>query len=176
MLDWEEYLRDIWIERLIWIRQLIVSIMLTQRDLNFVTLRVERNASELGQVLENVFGAEAGQEFGNSLSKYIITLSVVVTTIKSGQNTDILMEQWLASAEEIAKSLSQLNPYWDKAIIKSLIRDQIQLEFNFASDLKKENFEQGITNFDLAYDNARKASHLMIDGIKMYLGLENPPE
>lgn len=173
-MNWEEYLNDIWIERLIWVRQLITSIMLNQRDLNLVAKRVERNATELGQILGDVYGEEAGKNFQNLLSKYIVTLSVVVTTIKSGENVDILMEQWLASAGEIAESLSQLNPYWDKSTVESLIRDQIQLEFDFASDLKKENFGQGIANFDVAYDNARKASRLMIDGIKMHLGLVNP--
>jgi hypothetical protein len=83
------------------------------------------------------------------------------------------MQQWLSVAEEIAEFLSQLNPYWDKSEIEALIRNQIQLEFDFASDLKKEKFEQGIANFDPAYDNARKAGQLMIDGTKMYLGLEN---
>jgi hypothetical protein len=172
-MNWEEYIENLWTERLVWVRQLILSIMLSLRDLNFVAERVQRNTAEFGQILGSVYGLEAGQKFEYLFNKYILILSEIVPTIKSGQNTDILMQQWLSVAEEIAEFLSQLNPYWDKSEIEALIRNQIQLEFDFASDLKKEKFEQGIANFDPAYDNARKAGQLMIDGTKMYLGLEN---
>lgn len=170
-MDWEEYIKNLWIERLVWVRQLILSIMLSLRDLNFVAERVQRNSVEFGQILGNIYGAEAGQTFEALLTKYILVLSEIVPTIKSGQNTDILMQQWLSTAEEIADFLSQLNPYWDKSVVEALIRNQLQLEFDFASDLNKEKFEQGIANFDPAYDNARKAGQLMTEGIKMHLGL-----
>ena len=171
-MGWEEYIDNLWIERLIWIRQLILSIMLGLRDVGFVENRTERNSMEFGQVLANVFGEQAGQTFEELLKKYRVTMTEVVSTIKSGQNTDVLYRQWQDIATEIGGFLNRINPYWDKTAVERLILDQLKLEFEFATELKKENFEQGIAIFDPAYDNARKAGQMMVYGIKKYLGLE----
>ena len=171
-MDWEEYITNIWTERLVWIRQLIISIMLDLRDVKFVVDRTNRNSIELGQILGNVYGTEAGQKFEALLRKYREMLQQIAATIKSGENADLLKEQWASIAEEIAEFLSQLNPYWEKAVVEDLIIDELNLEFSFATALKKEQFEQGIAGFDAAYDNARRAAQIMIDGTKMYLGLQ----
>lgn len=171
-MNWEQYVNDLWIERLIWIRQLILSVMLGLRDVSFVANRTERNSRELGQIIASVFGEEAGNTFTELLTKYRLKLTEIMTTIKSGQNTDILVEQWHGIAAETAEFLNMINPYWDKSVVERLIRDQSKLEFEFASELMKESYAQGIANFDPAYENARKAGQLMVYGIKKYLGLE----
>jgi hypothetical protein len=170
-MDWEEYVTNLWTERLVWVRQLILSIMLSLRDLNFVAQRVQRNDAELGQILGSIYGPEAGQQFGDLLGEYIRILSEIAATIKAGNDTDLLMQRWAGSAEEIAEFLSQLNPYWEKSVVASLINDEMKLEFNFASELKKEQYEQGISDFDTAYDRALQAAQLMVYGVKMQLGL-----
>ncbi len=170
-MDWEEYITNLWTERLVWVRQLILSIMLNLRDVNFVAQRVQRNDVELGQILESVYGVEAGREFERLLGEYIRILSEVASTIKAGGKTDILEQRWREFIEEISDFLSQLNPYWQKSAVESLISDERDLEFNFASELKKEQYEQAISNFDVAYDKARQAARLMIYGLKMQLGL-----
>lgn len=169
-MDWEEYVTQKWDERLIWVRQLIISIMMGLRDLNFVAQRVQRNDAELGQILGSIYGLEAGQKFEHLLGEYIRILSEIVQTIKFGNNTDLLVQQWNSVAEEIAEFLSQLNPYWEKTVVKALINDEMKLEFEFASNLKNERFEQGIANFDPALDNARQAARLMLYGVKAHLG------
>ncbi len=171
-MGWEEYVNNLWTERLIWIRQLILSVMLGLRDVGFVATRTERNSKEFGQIIANVFGEEAGNTFADLLTKYRLTLTEISSTIKSGENTDILMQQWHDIAAKIGEFLNSINPYWDKTAVERLIRNQQQLEFDFATELKKENYAQGIANFDPAYDNARKAGQLMVYGIKKYLGLQ----
>lgn len=82
------------------------------------------------------------------------------------------MQNWLSIVEEIADFLFQINPYWEKSAVESLIRNQLQLQYDLALQLKKENFQQGIANFDLGYDNARKAAQLTIYGIEDVFGSE----
>jgi hypothetical protein len=122
-MGWEEYIKHIWIERLIWVRQLILSIMLSLRDLNFVARRVQRNDAELGQILGEIYGVEAGRKFEDLLGEYIRVLSEIAPTIKAGNNTDLLMQRWGSIAEGIAEFLSQLNPYWEEAVVEALIND-----------------------------------------------------
>ena len=98
-------------------------------------------------------------------------MTEILSTIKSGQKTDILLQQWQDIAAEIGEFLNSINPYWDKTAVTRLIRDQLKLEFEFATQLNKQNFQMGIENFDPAYDNARKAAQMMIYGIKKYMGL-----
>ena len=169
-MEWEEYVEDLWIERLIWVRQLILSIMLGLRDVGYVAQRVERNSEELGELLGGVFGMQAGKQFEELLKNYILKLTEVATTVKAGQNPDILTRQWYDITGEIADFLSKTNPYWNKAAVYRLIRNQQQLELSFATELRKENYGQGIAEFDPAYDNARQAAQLVIAGIEKYMG------
>lgn len=171
-MTWKEHTTNLWIERLVWVRQLILSILSGLRDLNFVAQRVQRNNAELGQILGSVYGLEAGKKFEDLLGDYIRILSEIASTIKSGQKTDLLIQHWGSIAEEIAEYLSHLNPHWEKSVVEALINDEIKLELNFASELKKEQYEQGIADFDPAFDKAHQAAQYMIYGIEMYLGYE----
>lgn len=169
-MDWRDTINNLWIERLIWVRQFIVSIIMGLRDLQFVEQRIQRNSAEFGRLIGYLYGAEAGERFEDLLRQYILILSEVVSTIKAGQDIEPLMEQWYKTAEDIGAFLFQLNPYWQKEAVQALINDQLQLERDLAQELKREQFGEGIAAFDLAYNNALRAAQLMIYGIEMHSG------
>lgn len=175
-MDWEEYVTQLWTERLVWVRQLIISQMLSLRDFPFVAQRLQRNDAELGQILGSVFGPEAGARFEQLLGEYIRNLNGVASTVKSGNDPDPLMQQWYGSAAEIGEFASQINPYWGKSAVESLIDDEIGLESDLLSGLKNDEFARVVANFDPAYDKALEAARFMIYGIKMYLGLQGTAE
>ncbi len=175
-MDWEAYVTQLWTERLVWVRQLIISQMLSLRDFPFVAQRLQRNDAELGQILGSVFGFEAGQRFEELLGQYIRNLNEVASTVKSGNDPALLIQQWYSSANEIGEFASQINPYWEKSAVESLIDDEIGLEFDLLSGLKNDEFTRVVSNFDPALDKALEAARFMISGIKMYLGLQGADE
>ena len=173
-MNLHEKIYNLWIDRLIWVRQLILSMMLGLRDVNVVAQRLTRNSSDFGQILGSIYGIDARERFNYLLTQYISTLSEVVSTIKAGQNIAPLMQNWYSIVDEIVDFLFQLNSYWVKDVIQSLIQRQLQLELEYAYKLNRGQFAEGVTNFDFAYDNAIKAAQIMLYGIKAQLVLNNP--
>lgn len=158
---------SLWTERLIWVRQFIISIMLGLRDLSFVAQRTLRNSTEFGQIISNFFGFEAGQRFENLLVQWVLILSELASTVKTGGQTDLILEKWRALADEIADFLSGLNPYWDKTSVSSILYDQMKLEEEFIRLLRNERYAEAVAQFDAAHDNALRASQLMFEGVSM---------
>lgn len=170
-MNWQDYVHSLWTERMIWIRQLVISIMLGLRDVAFVAQRAMRNSADFGRVIASVYGPAAGKRFEDFLTQYVLILSEVASTVKAGQNTDLVMQQWYKTVDDIADFLSQLNPYWRRDVTEPLLRAQVLLEFEYIQKLGKEQFAEGIESFDPAHGNAIKAAQLMIDGIKLQFGI-----
>lgn len=168
MLDmtWQETVNNLWIERLIWVRQLILGIILGLRDVGYVAQRLNRNSTEFGEILGSVYGPEAGNQFMNLLTQYISVLSEIVSTLKAGQDISLLLQQWEKTITDISAFLSQINPYWGQSTIYDLVKGQSQMELEFAEMLRDDKFSEAITNFDKSYDNAIYAARLMISGIE----------
>lgn len=170
-MDWQDHIHSLWIERMIWIRQLTISIMLGLRDVRFVAQRAIRNSADFGRIFVSLYGPEAGSRFENLLTQYVLILTEVASTVRAGQNTDLLMQQWYKMVDDIADFLSQLNPYWSRDTIETLVRDQARLEFELIQKLGNEQYADGIANFDPSNDNAIRAAQLMIRGIGLQFGL-----
>lgn len=169
-MTWQETIYHLWIERLIWIRQLILGISIGLRDVSYVTQRLNRNSSELGEILGSVYGLDAGNQFTDLLTQYSATLSEIVSTLKSGQDVSLLLQQWDKIMVDIAAFLSQNNPFWSQSMVYDLIKRQSQLELEFAEALQKDQYPDAIVNFDKSYDNATYAARLMIYGIESQVG------
>ena len=81
-MGWQDATKSLWIERLIWVRQLLLGIMLGLRDVSYVIQRIHRNSAEFGQILGSVYGTENGEKFEQLLTQYITTLSEIASTLK----------------------------------------------------------------------------------------------
>lgn len=169
---------SLWTERLIWVRQFIISIMMGLRDLSFVAQRTLRNSTEFGRIISNFFGFEAGQRFENLLVQWVLILSEFASTVKANGQTDLLMQKWNALADEIADFLFGINPYWDKVRVSSILYDQMKIEQDFIRLLNNEQYGEAVAQFDAAHDNALRASQLMFEGVMHFPDFNNasPPQ
>lgn len=170
-MTWQEALKSLWIERLIWVRQLLLGIILGLRDVRYVIQRIRRNSAEYGQILGNLYGFEMGRRFEYFITQYITTLSEIASTIKTGQDIQLLLQQWEQIIVDIANLLSQTNPYWTFDAIYALVKNQSQMELEFVTMLQNSQYSEAIMNFDKSYDNAMYAGDLMVYGIERQFGI-----
>ena len=168
-MTWQEATKSLWIERLIWVRQYLLGIMLGLRDVPYVAQRIHRNSDGFEQILGSVYGMDNGDRFEELLGQYITILSEIASIIKAGQDVQLLSQYWENTVVDIANFLSQINPYWTYDSIYNLVKGQSQMELEFAQALQKGQYTDAIENFDKSYDNAMYAGNLMVSGLESQL-------
>lgn len=170
-MDWRERIRSLWVERAVWTRHYIISLMMGLRDLSFVATRLLRNGTELARIISHFYGTEIAIELENLLTQNSLLLAELASTVKLDGDITPMQASWNAIAEELLALLIQINPYTDRALWEKYINDQIKLQKDLVLSLSKERYAEGIANFDLAYENATNLARQMIEGIEAQFNL-----
>ena len=77
---------------------------------------------------------------------------------------------WYANADDIARFLAALNPYWDEATWQNLLQTQYFLEENFIWTLHNKGYADTIDQYDELYNSIEKIIDYMGDGITKQFG------
>ncbi len=170
-MNWRERIRNLWVERAIWMRHYIISLMMGLRDLSFIATRLLRNGAEIAQLISYFYGTEVANQFENLLTQNVLLLSEVASTVRLGGNIEPMTANWNAIADALLEALLRVNPHIDKIAWETYVRDQFKLQMDLVLSLSKEQYSEGITNFDLAYENATKMARKMIEGIEAQFNL-----
>ncbi len=177
-MDWRERIRSLWVERAIWMRHYIISLMMGLRDLSFIATRLLRNGTEIARVISHFYGTEVAIQLENLLTQNVLLLSELASTVKLGGDITPMQASWDAIAAELLALLLQANPHIDKIMWETYVNDQFKLQMDLVLSLSKEKYAEGIGNFDAAYENATKIARQMIEGIEAQfsLGMAFPKE
>ena len=173
-MDWRERIRNLWVERMVWIRHYIISLMMGLKDLSFVATRALRNGTELARVLGRFYGVESASHFENLLTQHILLLSELASTVKMGGNVSALQSRQSENASALLELILQTNPHWDRSDWQDMINEQLEIETNFLMMLNKDQYAEGIANFDLAHNNALRIAHTMIEEMEAQFGVALP--
>ena len=164
-MEWQERIRNLWVERMVWIRHYIISLMMGLRDLSFVAMRALRNGTEFAELFSYFYNQQAVSLFENIMTQHILLLSELATTVKMENNIDMLQPRWAENANQFLNWLLNQNPHWAKDIWEPIIYDQFQLEVELLHQLKGNRYAEGIAQFDRAHANALRIAREMIEGL-----------
>ena len=164
-MSWQENIRLLWTDHLIWIRQFLISLMYRLKDLSYVTIRTLQNAIDFSAQLTPFYGFENAKLYETLLTERVLLLSELATTIKFGGDYTAQLTKLQVNADDTADLFASLNPYWDKAKWQQLLYDQYQLEVQLIEQIKEDKFSTSISTYDQVYQNALKMAAYMIDGI-----------
>lgn len=165
-MDWRDTIRNLWVERMIWTRHYIISLMMGLRDLSFVFSRAFRNVSELSYLLSQFYGPKADTLAENLQTQHLLILSELASIAKSHQDITPAILSWDENKNAFIDLVMRLNPNVDREAWQKVIDDQFAIELNLLLSLQTNEYEQGIANFDLAHDNAQRIARLMISTIE----------
>ena len=168
-MDWQENMRNLWIERSVWIQNYITSLVTGRRDLGYVSTQAILNGTRIANVFSQFYGVEVGTQIDYYLTQQILLLAELASTIKSGRDVDPLRVAWDTNAEGLIEVLLRVNPFWDATTWRELIQEQFTLQRESLIYLSDNQYAQGMANLDLTQDNARRTANLIIFGIEQQL-------
>ena len=164
-MSWQENIRLLFADHLLWIKQYLISLMFRLRDLSYVTIRTLQNAADFSAQLTPFYGVESAKLYETLLVERVLLLAELASTIRIGSDVTFQMSKLQTNADDIATLFSSLNPYWDKATWQELLYTQYQLEEQLIRQIAEDKFSTSISIYDAIYQNALKMASYMIDGI-----------
>lgn len=133
-----------------WMRQYILSIMMSLPNLEAVTERLYNVPLEIYHMFLPFFGSVVAERFLNILTSQITIIGALANSIKDGditatnENTVKLYE----NADEFAEFLANLNPFWSFTQWQSLIRQYLRMIIEIMVNIASGNYSQEITVYD----------------------------
>lgn len=165
-MDWRERMRSLWVERMVWIRHCIISLMMGLRDFSFVFSRALRNGREIAGLLLQFYDGEVANQVENMLTQHLLVLSELATAVKAGNDITPMLPMWEGNKQAIFEQIVRYNPYADTEAWDKILNDQFNIEMSFLMHLKQGDYETGIADFDLAHYNALRTARTMIEGLE----------
>lgn len=172
-MDWQRKIESLWLDFMFWIRYYIFSLMLQRRDIAYVAVRTLRNATDFADALSVYYGQEAAKRLEEFMTQHILLLAQIAATVSAGQDDSPMKEAWYQNAEEIAGLLEQVNPYWEKIYWLRLLRYRYDMEEKLIALLHEQKYEEAVTQYDLAFGNARELTEYMVYGIARQFQLQS---
>ncbi len=164
-MSWQENIRLLWTDHLVWIRHFLISLMFRLRDLSYVTIRTMQNTIDFSGQLTPFYGLDNAKRYEALLAERVLLLAELASTIRFGGDTSMQLLKMKANAEDTAAFLSGLNPYWNKETWQEMLYTQYQLEEQLIRQIHEDKFSAAIPTYDASYQNALKMATYMIDGI-----------
>lgn len=164
-MSWQENIRLLFADHLLWIKQYLISLMFRLRDLSYVTIRTLQNAADFSEQLTPFYGLENAKLYETLLTERVLLLSELASTIRIGGDVTFQMSKLQTNADDIATLFSSLNPYWDKATWQELLYTQYQLEEQLIRRVAEDKLSITVPSYDAIYQNALKMARYIINGI-----------
>lgn len=164
-MSWQENIRLLWTDHLVWIRHFLVSLMFRLRDLSYVTIRTMQNTIDFSAQLTPFYGLENAKLYEALLAERVLLLAELASTIRIDSDVSVQLLKLQENADITAAFFSGLNPYWNKEIWQGMLYNQFYLEEQLIREIKQDRFSASIPIYDTIYQNALRMSAYMIDGI-----------
>ncbi|MEA4897241.1 MAG: acetylglutamate kinase [Christensenellaceae bacterium] len=159
--------RRLWSEHVLWTRFFIVSTVFSLPDLPFVTQRLLQNPRDFADELRPLYGEQVAARFGELLTGHLLIAAQLVNAAKAGDAAEVARQRalWYANAEEIARFLAGINPFWSERIWRELLFDHLRMTEDEATQMLTGQYERSIQEFDAIQAEALEMADVMTCGI-----------
>lgn len=166
-LQLSDTFRRLWTEHVVWTRFFIVSTAFDLPDLEFVTQRLLQNPVDFARVLEPFYGKQIAARFEQLLTDHLLIAAQLVNAAKAGDANEVEIQRrrWYANAEDIARFLGAINPFWSVCVWRELLFDHLRMTEDEAVQILTGLYAQSIKEFDAIQAEALKMADVMTCGI-----------
>ena len=143
-------MRLVWEQHVYWTRMTINSIAFNLPDVDAVTARLLRNATDMGNLLKPFYGNRIAAEYSHLIREHLIIAAELVKAAKAGNQKAVaaVKRRWYANGEEIAEFLSRINPFISREEFQEMFFEHLALTIEEAVFLLQNNFQSSIAVFD----------------------------
>lgn len=166
-LELRNKMRSLWEQHIAWTRMSIISIVEGLGDVDYVIARLLRNPKDFAVVFEIFYGKEKAKEFEELFTQHLVIAAQLVNAAKAQDNEGVkdAEERWYTNADDIAKFLHSLNPYWSEEDFRHMLHEHLALTECEAIALLTKDYEKRILLFDKIEDQALTMADAFSDGI-----------
>ncbi len=165
-LDLSNELRKLWEQHVHWARSFIISTAASLGDLDAVTRRLLRNATDFGNLLRLFYGRQIGLDFEDLFTEHLLIAADLVNASKMGDTVaaEEARRKWYENAEEIAAFLAETNPYWDIEEWRDFLYSHLQMVEQMALLRLNGQYAEDIALFDRIEEEALRMADYMFEG------------
>jgi hypothetical protein len=167
-LAFQEAMRKLWEDHIVWTRQFIVSAVADSPDKAAATERLLQNQVDIGNAVKPFYGDAAGDKLAALLKDHIIIAAEVVTAAKANDTAKLAdaSKRWGANADEIATFLSGANPKaWPPAEMKKMMHEHLDLTTSEAVARLHGDWAADIAAFDKVHMQILHMADMLSAGI-----------
>lgn len=159
--------RRLWIEHVLWTRFSITSTAFNLPDLSFVTQRLLQNPVDFAAELQPLYGHQTAMQFKQLLTDHLLIAAKLVNAAKADDTAEVERQRkiWYNNAEEIAKFLASINPFWSEQIWMELLFDHLRMTEDEAVFILTGQYERSIREYDTIQAEALRMADVMTFGI-----------
>jgi len=167
ILNLNNDLRKLWEQHVFWTKLVIMSIASGSPDIQLVSERLLKNATDFQKLFTPLYGPTASEKFKELLKDHLLIAADLVNAAKKKDNASVnLIEaKWYKNADEIADFFSRINPYWDRNDMRKMLYEHLVLVKSEAVSVLTNKYEDSISLFDKIEDQALIMADMFTEGI-----------
>lgn len=160
-------LRLLWAQHVYWTRFFIISTAAGLPDLGDVTNRLLENPGDFAAALVPFYGARMANQFRELLRQHLVIGGDLVTAAKNQDAAKVEEDgrKWYENADDIARFLAEINPFWDEGKWRSMLYDHLEMTEQEAVLRLAGRFTEDIRMFDRIEQEAMNMADYMTQGI-----------
>lgn len=160
-------IRRLWIEHVLWTRFFILSTAFSLPDLQPVTERLLQNPDDFAKQLKPFYGEQKAHQFKQLFTDHLMIAAKLVNAAKAGETAEADKQRklWYANAEDIARFLASINPFWDMSEWRNLLFAHLRMTENEAVFILTSEYKKGINEYDDIQAEALRMADVMTHGI-----------
>ena len=166
-VELNQKLRSLWEQHVYWIRLTVNSIVGGLPDEEATTARLLRNPNDFAAVLRPLYGPAIAAKFAELLLSHLTIAAELVKALKAGNSAaaEDARKRWFMNADDIAKFLGQINPYWSEAEWRNMLYEHLRLLSNEVATRIAGNYEENVATSDLVQTQALEMADVLTRGI-----------
>lgn len=158
---------DLGEQHVFWTRLTVNSIVGRLPDEAPTTARLLRNADDFGAVLETLYGPNVAKMFADLLREHLTIAATLVKALRDGRDSEAAEARtaWFQNADNIARFLGQINPFWSEAEWRNMMHEHLRLLTGEVVTRLEGHYEQNVATSDAVERQALEMADMMTAGI-----------
>lgn len=167
ILDLNNHLRMLWEQHIAWTRMTIMDIVYKLPELDIAIDRLLRNPTDFKHALRSFYGEETASKFESLLKDHLTIAADLVGAAKANNNVEFerLDKHWHNNADDIARLLSSINPYWSFKTWQEMLYQHLELVKLEATYFITGTYGKNALLFDQMEKQALEMADYLLHGI-----------
>lgn len=160
-------MRKVWQEHIFWTRSAIVSILENMDDIQAVSSRLMQNPMDIAMVFKPYYSSEVMREIERLIKEHLTIAANLLMALNKNDKMEFRKynEEFYNNANEIAKTLSTINPNYNEEELRKALYKHLDLLKETAYARHSDNYAKDIEYTDMSHEQIIKLADYLAKGL-----------